>query len=63
MTAQQGHLYLFHQAKVMAMKSGGVTVPVRRLVDDGWGLGPVEHVQADRLQPLRAGAHGALEDN
>jgi hypothetical protein len=35
MTAQQGHLYLFHQAKVMAMKSGGVTVPVRRLVDDG----------------------------
>jgi hypothetical protein len=36
----------------MAMKSGGVTVPVRRLVDDGWGLGPVEHVKADKLQPL-----------
>jgi hypothetical protein len=52
MHAQQGHLYQFHQVKVMAMKSGAAYVPVRRLVDDGWGLGPVEHVRADKLRPL-----------
>ena len=51
-TAQQGHIYLFHQAKVMAMKSGAVTVPVRRFVDDGSGLGKAIQVPVDHLKPL-----------
>lgn len=52
MTAQQGHLYQFHQARVLAMQNGAGVVRVRVLTHDGWGLGDVKRVRADKLTPL-----------
>lgn len=52
MTAQQGHLYQFHQARVLAMQTGTGLVRVRVLTNDGWGLSDVKRVNADKLTPL-----------
>lgn len=52
MIAQQGHLYQFHQARVLAMQSGSGLVLVRMLIEDGWGLSDVKRVNSDKLTPL-----------
>lgn len=52
MTAQQGHLYQYHQARVLAMQTGAGLVRVRVLIGDGWGLSEVKRVQSGKLQPL-----------
>lgn len=52
MIAQQGHLYQFHQARVLAMQSGSCLVRVRMLIEDGWGLSDVKRVNSDKLTPL-----------